>query len=247
MATELGDTLRPAIRLTSTAILASSTSTMIALSDLCGTPDPSARCESAERLGRHSQSGSSRSDNRRGRYGDQLLSGPLFGTLYSNPATSPAAVVHDIVAMVERLWIDTVISATDLTTMLLASQPNLSRIVRLMAPERASYENLTDKARLAEFAAAVGILIPTTQIARTAAAVIAAAHQIGFPVVLKPARSRYLKGTEIVSPSVEIVENPGRLSAVLNRSKWMGDIPCTARRLRVAHMNLTRLLRVSRF
>ena len=91
-----------------------------------------------------------------------------YSTVYSNPATSPAAFVHDIVAMVERLSIDTVISATDLTTMLLASQPNLSRIVRLMAPKRASYENLTDKALLTEFAAKLGILVPTTQIATNA-------------------------------------------------------------------------------
>jgi biotin carboxylase len=129
-----------------------------------------------------------------------------YSTLYSNPATPPAAFVHDIVAMVERLSIDTVISATDLTMMLLASQPNLSRIVHLMAPERASYENLTYKARFVELAGKLGILVPTTHLADTAAATIATAHQIGFPVVLKPARSRYLKGTQIVSTSVEIVE-----------------------------------------
>ena len=156
-------------------------------------------------------------------------------TVYSNPATSPAAFVHDIVAMVERLSIDTVISATDLTTMLLASQPNLSRIVRLMAPERASYENLTDKARLTRFAEKLGILVPTTQIATNAVATVAAAHQIGFPVVLKPARSRYLKGSEIVSTSVEIVENPDRLSTVLDRSKWLDDIPCLVQRFIPGH------------
>jgi predicted ATP-grasp superfamily ATP-dependent carboligase len=158
-----------------------------------------------------------------------------YSTIYSNPATSPAAFVHNIVAMVERLSIDTVIPATDLTTMLLASQPNLSRIVRIMAPERASYENLTDKARLAEFAGRLGIAVPATQITNTAAAAIAAAHEIGFPVVLKPARSRYLKGTEIASTSVEIVENPDRLSAVLDRSKWIGDIPCLVQRFIPGH------------
>jgi predicted ATP-grasp superfamily ATP-dependent carboligase len=156
-------------------------------------------------------------------------------TLYANPATSPDAFVQDIVAIAERLSIDTVISATDLTTMLLASQPNLSRIVHLMAPERASYENLTDKARLTECAGRLGILVPTTQIASTAADTIAAAHEIGFPVVLKPARSRYLKGTEIASTSVEIVEHPGRLSAILDRNKWMGDIPCLVQRFIPGH------------
>ena len=156
-------------------------------------------------------------------------------TLYSNPATSPTAFVHDIVAIVERLSIDTVVPATDLTTMLLASQPNLSRIVRLMAPQRASYEKLSDKARLMASASKLGILVPTTRVAMTAEAAVAAAHEIGFPVVLKPARSRYLRGEEIVSTSVEIVDNPGRLSAVLDRSKWMGDIPCLVQRFIPGH------------
>ena len=158
-----------------------------------------------------------------------------YSTLYANPATSPAAFVRDVVAMVERLSIDTVIPATDLTTMLLASQPNLSKIVRLMAPRHASYENLTDKARLAELADRLGILVPTTQIANTAAAAIAAAHEIGFPIVLKPARSRYLRGGEVVSTSVEIVEKPDRLSAALDRSHWMGDIPCLVQRFIPGH------------
>jgi predicted ATP-grasp superfamily ATP-dependent carboligase len=156
-------------------------------------------------------------------------------TFYANPATSPAGFVRDIVAMVERLSIDTVIPATDLTTMLLTSQPNVSRIVRLMVPQRASYEILTDKARLMELAGKLGILVPTTQTANTVAAAIESAHEIGFPVVLKPARSRYLRGDEVVSTSVAIVENPGELSAALERSTWMGDIPCLVQRFIPGH------------
>ncbi len=158
-----------------------------------------------------------------------------YSTLYANPATSAAAFVRDIVAMVERLSIDTVIPATDLTTMLLASQPNLSKIVHLTAPQRASYENLTDKARLMELAGRLGILVPTTQIATTAAAASAAAHEIGFPIVLKPARSRYLRGDEVVSTSVAIVENPAGLADALDRSTWMGDIPCLVQRFIPGH------------
>ena len=56
-----------------------------------------------------------------------------------------------------------------------------------------------------------------------------------FPVVLKPARSRYLKGTEIVSTSVEVAENPGQLSAILNRSNWLDDIPCLVQRFIPGH------------
>lgn len=145
---------------------------------------------------------------------------------YSDPATSPSAFIRDVIAAAERLDIDLIIPATDLTTMLLASQPDLRNSVRLATPRADSYEALTDKARLFELATGLGIPAPVTRIAGSAAAVADAAHDVGFPVVLKPARSRYLKGDQIFSTSVEIVLDPGGLSEALRTQKWVGDISC---------------------
>ena len=158
-----------------------------------------------------------------------------YSTVYSNPATSPAAFVHDIVAMVEHL-IDRYRhigdgfdddAARESTESVKNCALNGAEARELRKPDR---QGSVDRVR-----GKLGILVPTTQIATNAAATIAAAHEIGFPVVLKPARSRYLRGAEVVSTSVEIVENPDRLAAVLARSLWLGDIPCLVQRFIPGH------------
>lgn len=145
---------------------------------------------------------------------------------YSNPATSPGAFAKDVLEAADRLGIEIIIPATDLTTMLLASQPDLCNSVHLATPRADSYETLTDKARLMELAAKLAIQAPRTRTACTQAAVVEAAHDFGFPVVLKPARSRYLKGDQVLSTSVQIVHDPDGLSEALNNQTWIGDIPC---------------------
>jgi predicted ATP-grasp superfamily ATP-dependent carboligase len=145
---------------------------------------------------------------------------------YSDPATLPGAFAKDIIAAADRLKIDIVIPVTDLTTMLLASQPELCNSVRLASPKAPSYETLTDKGRLLELAGRLAIPTPLTRIAHTVAAVVDAAHDLGFPVVLKPARSRYLKGDRVLSTSVEIVRDPDSLAEALRHQKWLDDIPC---------------------
>jgi predicted ATP-grasp superfamily ATP-dependent carboligase len=154
---------------------------------------------------------------------------------YPDPATSPRAFADEIRALVERLRIDTIVPATDLTTMLLVSQPNPAEFARLAAPQAASYETLTDKARLLELAVRLGIPAPETQIAETTAAVVEAANDMGFPVVLKPARSRYLKGDRVLSTSVQIVSSPGALTEALRGQEWLEDIPCLVQRFVPGH------------
>lgn len=145
---------------------------------------------------------------------------------YPDPATSPSRFVGEIIAIAARLSIDTIVPATDLTTMLLVSQPDLTKFARLAAPAAASYEGLTDKARLLELAGQLDIPAPATRIADTVPAVVRAAHEIGFPVVLKPARSRYLRGDQVHSTSVQVVSSAADLSELLRHQVWLEDIPC---------------------
>jgi len=154
---------------------------------------------------------------------------------YSDPGTSPGAFVQDVVTAADRLDIDIVIPATDLTTMLLASQPDLCNSVRLAAPKAGSYETLTDKAHLFQLAAGLGIPAPVTRVASTLAEALDAAHDVGFPAVLKPARSKYVKGNQVLSTSVEIVRDPYALSASFHNQNWLGDIPCLVQKFVPGH------------
>ncbi len=154
---------------------------------------------------------------------------------YPDPAISARSFVSEIMALADRLAIDTIIPATDSTTMLLVSQPDSSKFVRLAAPTASSYEALTDKARLIELAGRLGIPVPVTQIADTATGIETAAHDIGFPIVLKPARSRYLKGDRILSTGVQIVTDPVALTHALRTQEWVSDIPCLVQRFVPGH------------
>jgi predicted ATP-grasp superfamily ATP-dependent carboligase len=154
---------------------------------------------------------------------------------YSNPATSPAAFTSDLVAAVDRLRIDTIIPATDLTTMLLASQPDLHKSVHLAMPSAASYETVTDKARLLALAERLAVPSPVTREAWTAEAVVDAARDIGFPVVLKPARSKYQKGDKVLSTSVQIVRDRRSLDAALPSLTWLADVPCLVQQFVAGH------------
>ena len=154
---------------------------------------------------------------------------------YPDPSISARSFVGEIMALADRLAIDTVIPATDSTTMLLVSQSDSSKFVRLAAPMASSYETLTDKGRLIELAGQLGIPAPVTRIADTATGIEAAAHDIGFPVVLKPARSRYLKGDRIRSTGVQIVTDPTALTHALRTQEWVSDIPCLVQRFVPGH------------
>jgi predicted ATP-grasp superfamily ATP-dependent carboligase len=154
---------------------------------------------------------------------------------YADPATYPRAFTQDVKAAADSLGIDVIIPATDLTTMLLASQPDLSTAARLAMPNADSYESLTDKAQLIELAARLGVPAPLTQIALTADAVMDAAHSLGFPVVLKPARSKYLQGDQVLSTSVTVIRDAEDLADTLPRQRWLGHIPCLVQQFIPGH------------
>lgn len=149
---------------------------------------------------------------------------------YPDPATSPAQFISSISDIADRLAIDTIVPVTDLTTMLLVSQSNISKNFHLAAPPATSYEALTDKAQLFALARRLGVPVPETHVVQSATAVGDAAYDFGFPIVLKPARSRYLKDDRVHSTSVQIVWSPDSLSAAVRSLSWLGDIPCLVQR-----------------
>ncbi len=155
--------------------------------------------------------------------------------LYPDPAMSPSAFIDEISAIVRRLGIDTVIPVTDLTTMLLTSQRNLLQSAKLTCADARSYEVLSDKVSLLELAAKMGVPAPDTRIARTAGEIVRAARDFGFPLVLKPARSRYLKAGKVISTSVRTLGAPDQLSATIKELDWLGDLPCLVQRFIPGH------------
>ncbi len=154
---------------------------------------------------------------------------------YSDPALEPHRFIRQVTDFADRLNIDTVIPATDLTTMLLVSQSNLSKNVHLAAPPAESYEALTDKARLLTLASRLGIAVPETLIAQSETAIIDAARDFGFPVVLKPARSRYLKDDRVYATGVQVIHSAQDLPTAVRSLAWLRDLPCLVQRFVPGH------------
>jgi predicted ATP-grasp superfamily ATP-dependent carboligase len=154
---------------------------------------------------------------------------------YSDPAVRPGHFVSEVIETAHRLAIDTIIPATDLTTMLLVSQSDLPRIARVATAPPASYEQLTDKARLIGLASRLGLRVPETRIAESGAAIAKAAQEFGYPVVLKPARSRYLKGDRVLSTRVDVVRDSETLARTMGSLDWLNDIPCLVQRFVPGH------------
>jgi predicted ATP-grasp superfamily ATP-dependent carboligase len=138
-------------------------------------------------------------------------------------------------AVVRRLGVGVVIPATDVTTMLLTAAPECSNVTQIACPPAAAYEALTDKRSLLELARRLDVTTPDTLVAQSAEQLRAAADQFGYPVVLKPARSRYVKGDRIVSTAVQVVNSPAELSQVADRVLWLADIPCLVQRFIPGH------------
>jgi predicted ATP-grasp superfamily ATP-dependent carboligase len=145
---------------------------------------------------------------------------------YADPTTSPEAFLRDITAIVRRHAIDVVMPMTDTTTMLLVEHPDLLAPARLACPTASSYLALTDKGNLVKLAMELGVPVPRTVVANTAEQIRAAARELGYPLVLKPARSRFLTNGRIVATGVRAVRDEAELLACVDHLPWLGEIPC---------------------
>jgi predicted ATP-grasp superfamily ATP-dependent carboligase len=162
------------------------------------------------------------------------MSSPLAGAsryvretvCYADPSREPTRFLEDVGTIVRRFDIDIVIPTTDLTSMLLVHEPGAVGKARLAAPAQDSYERLTDKGTLVASARELGLAVPTTRLASGRAQIEAAAAEFGYPVVLKPTRSRYRKGDRIISTAVSIVRTARDLPALLEKLHWLEDLPC---------------------
>jgi predicted ATP-grasp superfamily ATP-dependent carboligase len=154
---------------------------------------------------------------------------------YADPATQPLRFVAEVAALVRQHRIDMVVPATDLTTMLLVSDPERLLPAMLVAPPVAAYEALTNKQNLLELARQIGVPAPDTRVATSAVEIESAAGELGYPLILKPARSRYLHADRIVSTGVQVVPRPEALRDVVSRLSWLADIPCLAQRFIPGH------------
>jgi predicted ATP-grasp superfamily ATP-dependent carboligase len=87
------------------------------------------------------------------------------------------------------------------------------------------YGRVSDKASLLELAALKGVPIPTGHIVESVPAALNAASRIGYPVIVKPARSKALLDGRVVTTGVGLSRNAENLSRLLESSPWFPRLP----------------------
>ena len=124
-----------------------------------------------------------------------------------------------------------ILPMTDVSTMLLAPlRARLPTGCSLLCPSAQAYEVLTDKQRLLELAHCVEVAVPQTLVASDAAQLQHAAAQLGYPLVIKPARSRYVQANAVHTTSVSLVRDAVQLQRLLPALDWLGQVNALVQR-----------------
>jgi predicted ATP-grasp superfamily ATP-dependent carboligase len=108
---------------------------------------------------------------------------------YPSPDLDPAGAVAAIIRACQRLSIDLVIPVTDDIGLPLAGS-GTEMPARLLVPRPDALEVVNDKADTLALARAEGIPVPDTIAVSTVGEAVARANEIGWPIVVKPRRSR---------------------------------------------------------
>lgn len=117
----------------------------------------------------------------------------------------------------------TVIPITDVTAML------------ARAEQDEGYEQLSNKASLLNVAALKGVPAPLSIVAENALNVRSAADRIGFPIVLKPARSKIRIGNGIVATSVRLARSQQNMESYLAAANWIAYAPLVVQQFIPGH------------
>lgn len=137
--------------------------------------------------------------------------------------------------MLPSLGISCVLPMTDVTTMLLVQSLDALKPAVIAAPSALSYEAVTDKAALVQKALTLRIPVPRTLVMRTRSELAQHLMACEYPIVLKPARSRYQAGTGIRSTSVIIARDREAALRAMEAADWLDHVPCLVQEFIAGH------------
>ena len=144
--------------------------------------------------------------------------------VYPDPVTDADGAVEAILEAARRRQVDLVLPITDeIGLPLAAARDRFGSETRLALPEPEAMAVAHDKSRTLELAARVGVPVPRTVRIETADEAVAAAADLGWPVVIKPGASREQRddGTVdafTVSYAADEATLRGRVDALLGRT-----------------------------
>jgi predicted ATP-grasp superfamily ATP-dependent carboligase len=136
--------------------------------------------------------------------------------VYPDPAAEPEAVVDLLHARAVAGGIDLIIPVSDEQLLPLArARTRFDGVCALAIPDDEALAQVADKSATIDLAMRTGVPIPRTTLAHTVEEALAAASELGWPVVLKPVASRVLREGRIERFEVAYADGPAGVAAAM--------------------------------
>jgi len=143
-----------------------------------------------------------------------------------DPATAPGAFAAEVGALVSRERIDVLLPMTDVSAPLLFDLRERHPELTIPFPDRSAYERASDKVGLSDLASTMGVPVPrglllaarpdAPELDAEASALAAFAHEVGYPLILKPGRSSVEGERGVIRLGVRQVKDREALHAALH-------------------------------
>jgi predicted ATP-grasp superfamily ATP-dependent carboligase len=136
--------------------------------------------------------------------------------VYPDPLEDPQRVVEVLHAEAVARAIDLIIPVSDEVLLPLSAQRDrFLGVCALAIPDATALDQVSDKAATVDLARRLGVPLPRTVLVRTADEAADAAADLGWPLVVKPARSRVVRPDGVDRFQVTYAESPAVLCRVM--------------------------------
>lgn len=133
----------------------------------------------------------------------------------SDPLRDPEAFVADLARLVDEGRIEVLIPMTDVTAAVALQLRERRSDLLIPFPSAEVWHEATDKRRLFDVAAGLGVPVPRQHVVETRQADLSPAfdlaREVGFPLILKPHRSAVATPTGVLKLGVEVAADPSDL------------------------------------
>src|SRR5262245_26009132 len=126
---------------------------------------------------------------------------------YPSPRNNPEGFLDTLALECRRRGVDVVYPMSDISMYHVLAYPDRLRHVVVPFGPFEAYERLSDKWRLFELAAALGLSMPATHFIKEASELRRVAEELRFPVVIKPYRSQLLSRGRWLFASVRYADS----------------------------------------
>jgi predicted ATP-grasp superfamily ATP-dependent carboligase len=136
--------------------------------------------------------------------------------MLADPREDAGAFLAGLEGLLQREPHSVLLPSSDLSLWLISeNRQRFQRLVRLPLSDRAAVAMSLDKASLIKSARDAGLAPPPSAVCTDQKDGIAAAQELGFPLVLKPSRSFQPSGSKFLARPVALVEDEAELAGAL--------------------------------